>query len=121
MRISDWSSDVCSSDLIKAALGPGRQAGASSRCWKRVPKLKGTPAQSGGVGPTGRAATTSATRAQSGRGRASAGAQRASKASRSEERRVGKACVRTVRFRWSPIHSKKKNNQEPHKNKTKKQ
>src|SRR3546814_12413436 len=63
---------------IKAALGPGRQAGASSRCWKRVPKLKGTPAQSGGVGPTGRAATTPATRAQRGRGREPAGAQRAS-------------------------------------------
>src|SRR3546814_12998189 len=27
---------------------------------------------------------------------------------RSEERRVGKACVSTCRFRWSPDHSKKK-------------
>src|SRR3546814_8913878 len=26
---------------------------------------------------------------------------------RSEERRVGKECVRTCRFRWSPYHSKK--------------
>src|SRR3546814_18246391 len=26
---------------------------------------------------------------------------------RSEERRVGKECVRTVRFRWSPVHEKK--------------
>src|SRR3546814_12131110 len=28
--------------------------------------------------------------------------------SRSEERRVGKECVRTCRFRWSPYHVKKK-------------
>src|SRR3546814_18399865 len=27
--------------------------------------------------------------------------------SRSEERRVGKECVRTCRFRWSPYHYKK--------------
>src|SRR3546814_12841837 len=30
---------------------------------------------------------------------------------RSEERRVGKGCVSTCRFRWSPARSKKKNNQ----------
>src|SRR3546814_1499431 len=29
-------------------------------------------------------------------------------AGRSEERRVGKECVRTCRSRWSPYHSKKK-------------
>src|SRR3546814_11150829 len=29
-------------------------------------------------------------------------------ADRSEERRVGKECVRTCRSRWSPYHSKKK-------------
>src|SRR3546814_12569351 len=28
---------------------------------------------------------------------------------RSEERRVGKECVRTCRSRWSPYHSKKNN------------
>src|SRR3546814_20126078 len=30
---------------------------------------------------------------------------------RSEERRVGKECVSTCRSRWSPSHSKKKNEQ----------
>src|SRR3546814_19704052 len=29
---------------------------------------------------------------------------------RSEERRVGKACVRPGRYRWSPYHYKKKHN-----------
>src|SRR3546814_14337165 len=32
-----------------------------------------------------------------------------SAASRSEERRVGKECVSTCRYRWSPYHEKKKN------------
>src|SRR3546814_19643183 len=32
----------------------------------------------------------------------------ADRATRSEERRVGKACVSTCRSRWSPYHSKKK-------------
>src|SRR3546814_12321407 len=31
---------------------------------------------------------------------------------RSEERRVGKECVRTCRSRWSPYHSKKKTTQD---------
>src|SRR3546814_16304895 len=30
---------------------------------------------------------------------------------RSDERRVGKECVSTCRYRWSPYHKKKKNNQ----------
>src|SRR3546814_19313895 len=30
-------------------------------------------------------------------------------ATRSEERRVGKECVSTCRFRWSPSHKKKNN------------
>src|SRR3546814_16729089 len=33
----------------------------------------------------------------------------ASSVLRSEERRVGKECVSTCRFRWSPSHYKKKN------------
>src|SRR3546814_12550732 len=37
---------------------------------------------------------------------------------RSEERRVGKECVSTSRSRWSPYHSKKKNNKKQDKTKT---
>src|SRR3546814_13859079 len=33
---------------------------------------------------------------------------RPSRISRSEERRVGKACVSTCRYRWAPVHYKKK-------------
>src|SRR3546814_17947430 len=32
---------------------------------------------------------------------------------RSEERRVGKECVSTCRSRWSPYHSRKKNETQP--------
>src|SRR3546814_15702665 len=63
MRISDWSSDVCSSDLaLRHARGEG-----------------------GG---------------RLGRGRHRGGGDR------SEERRVGKECVSTCRYRWSPYHYK---------------
>src|SRR3546814_18085605 len=37
-----------------------------------------------------------------------ASASRAQPPSRSEERRVGKECVRTGRYRWSPDHQNKK-------------
>src|SRR3546814_17272981 len=92
MRISDWSSDVCSSDLgdradaVRSGARQFRQAGAGVPC-------------GGGSG-----------RAGAGRPRYREGA--ASEADhrfeRSEERRVGKECVSTCRSRWSPYHSKKK-------------
>src|SRR3546814_18822396 len=81
MRISDWSSDVCSSDLIEIAdrthVGAGDELGvglqrrsdlARTRC-RRFPAFR---------------------------------------CLRSEERRVGTECVSTCRSRWSPYHSKKK-------------
>src|SRR3546814_4209412 len=76
MRISDWSSDVCSSDLHQAApkrpnshlLHPNPSKSARS-CDPRTPRL-----------------------AESVR------------SPRSEERRVGKECVSTCRSRWSPYH-----------------
>src|SRR3546814_13729550 len=80
MRISDWSSDVCSSDLPDL----------HRRAWDF------------GGGRGGRAAGhRAAERAPAGRGAAPDGG-------RSEERRVGKECVSTCRSRWSPYHYKKK-------------
>src|SRR3546814_11667948 len=97
MRISDWSSDVCSSDLLDAArraLEPGEtlvwadrpdpQALARSRLPQVIRGVLGLaviatflwlsflPNWPGGL--------------------------------RSEERRVGKECVSTCRSRWSPYH-----------------
>src|SRR3546814_16184267 len=102
MRISDWSSDVCSSDLcqnraadrVGSAADPGaagnrqdsygwahdlrageaRKEGGYRRQWSRCDP---EPARQGYRG-------------------------------RSEERRVGKECVSTGRSRWSPVHEKKK-------------
>src|SRR3546814_1391028 len=76
MRISDWSSDVCSSDL--AHLG---EAGERQRVHA-------------GLGATGDD-DVGATGPQ----QLERDGQR-----RSEERRGGKECVSTCRSRWSPYH-----------------
>src|SRR3546814_2016089 len=83
MRISDWSSDVCSSDLplghralprvvlvCVADVGPDRSWGAQGQVGRR--RLRMVAVRRRG--------------------------------SRSEERRVGIECVSTCRSRWSPYH-----------------
>src|SRR3546814_18215872 len=95
MRISDWSSDVCSSDLVgieKSGWRGGRfapdqrsdRAGQSyavrRRGWLLVVFFQP---------PT---------------------VDRTHQGTRSEERRVGKECVSTCRSRWSPYHDKQKKN-----------
>src|SRR3546814_7242509 len=86
MRISDWSSDVCSSDL-NGRPHPVRQVvghrGQDRR--RRIPDHEG-------VGHLGRRGLTAAR----------------FRLYRSEERRVGKECVSTCRSRWSPYPKKKK-------------
>src|SRR3546814_20191015 len=86
MRISDWSSDVCSSDLPVGHIGPSRFADRRSAHAARQNRTDtaAQPAVHGG-------------RPDAGDGHA-----------RSEERRVGKECVNTCRSRWSPYHYKKK-------------
>src|SRR3546814_14470517 len=85
MRISDWSSDVCSSDLeIDAAQ---QQVGAIGL----------HRAVAGAFGRDHRREIQVLQAANHGDAR-----------QRSEERRVGKECVSTCRSRWSPYHSKKK-------------
>src|SRR3546814_16264173 len=79
MRISDWSSDVCSSDLrgtmIRFLVGSATSSGAAASM-----------------------ATASVL---------SMAFMVLTPIGRSEERRVGKECVSTCRSRWSPYHSKK--------------
>src|SRR3546814_12801036 len=99
MRISDWSSDVCSSDLPRwrSSAGPRRKplVGARSRA---MLLLLRTP------NPDSR---LSKHRPQAG---SYDGNDRQSRGFRSEARRVGKECVSTCRSRWSPYHEKKKQN-----------
>src|SRR3546814_5728501 len=75
MRISDWSSDVCSSDLtsklVRSQSIDSQYSANSKHCagWYKEGTL-----------------------------------ELQWRAKRSEERRVGKECVSTCRSRWSPYH-----------------
>src|SRR3546814_11578738 len=103
MRISDWSSDVCSSDLGGPAILRSAERRAVERC--HVNDIIGmvVAVEIGGFGKAGLVrdmqeipgCATFLTRrveigADFGRG--------------SEERRVGTECVSTCRFRWAPYH-----------------
>src|SRR3546814_15288813 len=85
MRISDWSSDVCSSDLMtytnvqKVLDGDGGQRERYAAFVERFQVMEEL-----------------------------ALLLNRKRVKRSEERRVGKECVSTCRARWSPYHEKKK-------------
>src|SRR3546814_20593327 len=100
MRISDWSSDVCSSDLQAARLyrGAGRQRLGRHRraACRHVRILRLSPAPRAGSGGV---------RLRLGRGDRRGGEEIAR---RSEEGRVGKECVSQGRSRGSTYPSKKK-------------
>src|SRR3546814_12143880 len=100
MRISDWSSDVCSSDLLRGEVRGGRQAeprGLYPRAGAGPAGLRLRPRQQGRSERRWIAACAQRLRV-SRRARL-----------RSEERRVGKECVSTCRSRWSPYHYIKQN------------
>src|SRR3546814_18528645 len=97
MRISDWSSDVCSSDLFAQSVGLG-EAAKGAMLGRGEPHRLGAGAHraapgemlfaiagNGGIMPFLRSCVWR-------------------DAIRSEERRVGKECVSTCRSRWSPHH-----------------
>src|SRR3546814_17492056 len=107
MRISDWSSDVCSSDLagdvpmpLPAVLVLALWRADVSRplvalydfplTLRRLLQQRQARLQRTSRGP-GHGCTR--------------------QTSRSDERRVGKECVSTSRYRWSPYHYKTKNTQ----------
>src|SRR3546814_8657284 len=95
MRISDWSSDVCSSDLMTL---PNRVAVPAM-----VTRLSG---EDGFVNQDIIDRYVRYAQGHVGLIVVEATAVHANK--RSEERRVGKECVSTCRSRWSPYHLKKK-------------
>src|SRR3546814_14001740 len=108
MRISDWSSDVCSSDLPGGGGHENAAAVGVRRNRRAAVELLPLPAQPGGGDRRGHAGEE----ARRGDARRSGGAGGAARcqAGRSEERRVGKECVSTGRSRWSPVHYKKNSN-----------
>src|SRR3546814_7257417 len=78
MRISDWSSDVCSSDLSRLMLLGGDAMDGERHIWWNF--VSSSPER------------IERAKADWREGR------------RSDERRVGKECVSTCRYRWSPYH-----------------
>src|SRR3546814_5223204 len=91
MRISDWSSDVCSSDLSNVSNVAGHPGGPQNRSSCRG-SVKAFHRRSG---PTGKSAIIVSVRA-------SGSVVTEVTGMRSEERGVGRECVSTCRFRWSP-------------------
>src|SRR3546814_5546554 len=103
MRISDWSSDVCSSDLdwqatddlkvrLDMSLSNARKRGGENNLFTTIrrknidhwfDRRSGNPIYDYGFDSP-------------------------NYANRSEERRVGKECVSTFKNRWFPDHKKKK-------------
>src|SRR3546814_13655329 len=99
MRISDWSSDVCSSDLDQTRMGTlvskehlarvreyieiGKKEGARLVCGGDMAKIAGLP---------------------NGLFLQATIFDQVTQDMRSEERRVGHECVSTCRSRWSPDH-----------------
>src|SRR3546814_13873351 len=97
MRISDWSSDVCSSDLLDLArqieiarLGAAELARAGVRQRARGHQFDDAMHAGDRPHPLADFVTKPASFFRIRR--------------RSEERRVGKECVSTCRSRWSPYH-----------------
>src|SRR3546814_15266683 len=97
MRISDWSSDVCSSDLVaelqpeictldmgSVNFGAGALVNTASQIQAIAAAIPASVKIELEIFDTGHLALA-----------------------RSEERRVGQECVSTCRSRWSPDHYKK--------------
>src|SRR3546814_14312332 len=100
MRISDWSSDVCSSDL-HLAIAAFRATGLQpiEHIGDQVADLAELRHAEAACGACGRADADAAR--LGGRQRIEGNAVLVA-GDRSEERRVGKECVSTCRSRWSP-------------------
>src|SRR3546814_14877599 len=102
MRISDWSSDVCSSDLVGDGGGDlACQRGGKGLHRVRNPCGVAKPALSLRDAGGDRLTAWRIVVRACGQGMAS---EPALGAVSSEERRVGKECVSTCRSRWSPYH-----------------
>src|SRR3546814_13859412 len=114
MRISDWSSDVCSSDLA-AVWGGGVVFGDLALAVHRIdaqPDVERPAPRAKLIEERAKARDLSRRvedqRVGQRRDLGQVGFLVAGAIGRSVERRVGKECVSTCRSRWSPDHFKKK-------------
>src|SRR3546814_20279422 len=104
MRISDWSSDVCSSDL---GANVSYEVDLFGRVSRSVEAARGdteaAEANADAVRVIVAADTTQAyADAASGAARRDGARRIVGLLGRSEERRVGEGCVSKCRYRWSP-------------------
>src|SRR3546814_14460320 len=126
MRISDWSSDVCSSDLVLASEGTLIDPAAKEQLWSALNSLASAPVPERTLtgllmllqaqelkqalapyclgGPFGQLLDAEAERIGTSSCQAFETEGLTGSSARSEERRVGKECVSTCRSRWSPYH-----------------
>src|SRR3546814_15114094 len=97
MRISDWSSDVCSSDLVIAGRNLSRSVrpGAERVLIAALARVAPPPVFLDARHPR---------RVRLQQGRAERLRRQGGDTLRSEERSVGKESVRTCRSWWSPYH-----------------
>src|SRR3546814_13172387 len=106
MRISDWSSDVCSSDLLGREIGMGQAiAQVLARYGYDQSQVRGNKLPGGiQIGIIAQTLAQSHFLLLCEHGQTIYGTD----IGRSEESRVGKECVSTGRSRWPPKHKKKK-------------
>src|SRR3546814_17371177 len=123
MRISDWSSDVCSSDLqvgphFTLDQQPAARGMALQEATHRMGKIVGQPGLAQLAGANGSWKQACAFGAAGGRGVGQQDWQAAleqrlyqrlggtgfAQAARSEARRVGEECVSTCSSRWLPVN-----------------
>src|SRR3546814_15010757 len=98
MRISDWSSDVCSSDLMTSWIGVARLMAANKAKWSGTLVMIGQPAEERGAGA--RMMLEVGLYARFPKPEYALAFHDA--AQRSDERRVGKECVSTCLSVVSP-------------------
>src|SRR3546814_15204106 len=98
MRISDWSSDVCSSDLVVRAIAVHTHDAAG------VPRPAAEPAVHSLSHTERLAGLVQLVHTLLVHTTHTAHTADQLRVDRSEERRVGKECVSTCRSRWSPYH-----------------
>src|SRR3546814_15520949 len=108
MRISDWSSDVCSSDLDDVLVGSGASTPAVVNLTASTIFGKKAAGGASALSPSEARtvlglATTDSPHFAGGFLDAGGILRFYHSDGRSEERRVGKVCVSTCRSRWSPF------------------
>src|SRR3546814_14030887 len=119
MRISDWSSDVCSSDLAVHGFADfgrtqhwGNFSGSNEDgrqderpgCGQGSQEEVGEESREEGRRQEGASKESCQESREEGAGQEGRCEERRREVGRSEERRVGKECVSTCRSRWSPCH-----------------